>query len=227
MTKILALLPMKGNSARVPNKNLKDFSGKPLYHRVLETLIASKYIHKVIINTDSELIKRDAQANFGNNIILHDRPQEIQGDFVSMNRVIQNDLSKTDGEIYLQTHSTNPLLTTRSLDRAIEMMLDQEFKKQYDSIFSVTKIQTRLYDKTGAPFNHNPEDLLRTQDLPPLYEENSNFYIFTKMSFKNNANKRIGKNPKLFELDKFESVDIDEPQDFLLAELLYKTLNNN
>ena len=68
---------------------------------------------------------------------------------------------------------------------------------------------------------------MRTQDLPPLYEENSNFYIFTKTSFKNNANKRIGKNPKLFELDKFESVDIDEPQDFLLAELLYKTLNNN
>lgn len=227
MIKILALLPMKGNSARVPNKNLKDFSGKPLYHRVLETLIASKYIHNVIINTDSELIMRDAQANFGDNIIIHDRPKEIQGDFVSMNKIIQNDLSKTDGEIYLQTHSTNPLLTTASIDRAIEMMLDQEFKKQYDSIFSVTKIQTRLYDKTGVPFNHNAEELLRTQDLPPLYEENSNFYIFTKTSFKNNANKRIGKNPKLFEIDKLESVDIDEPQDFLIAELLYETLNNS
>lgn len=227
MTKILALLPMKGNSERVPNKNLKDFCGKPLYHRVLETLIASKYINKVIINTDSEKIKNDAVDNFGDKIIIHDRPEEVQGDFVSMNKVIENDLSVSDGDIYLQTHSTNPLLTTTSIDKAIELMLDEEFQRQYDSIFSVTKIQTRLYDAAGTPFNHNPEELIRTQDLPPLYEENSNFFIFTKASFKNNGDKRIGKTPKLFEIDKLEAIDIDEPQDFLLAESLYKTLKNN
>lgn len=227
MTKILALLPMKGNSERVPNKNLKDFCGKPLYHKVLETLIASKHISKVIINTDSEKIKNDAIDAFGDKIIIHDRPEEIQGDFVSMNKVIENDLSNSDGDIYLQTHSTNPLLSTASIDKAIELMLDEEFQKQHDSIFSVTKIQTRLYDASGTPFNHNPEELIRTQDLPPLYEENSNFFIFTKASFKNNGDKRIGKTPKLFEIDKLEAIDIDEPQDFLIAESLYKTLKNN
>lgn len=227
MAKILALLPMKGNSERVPNKNLKDFCGKPLYHRVLETLIDSRYLDKIIINTDSEKIKNDALYHFGDDVIIHDRPEEIKGDFVSMNKIIENDLSKSDGDIYLQTHSTNPLLTSSSIDEAIELMLDNDFQEKYDSIFSVTKIQTRLYDEAGTPFNHNPEKLIRTQDLPPLYEENSNFFIFTKASFKNNGDKRIGKRPKLFEIDKLEAIDIDELQDFLLAELLYKTLKEN
>ena len=90
MTKILALLPMKGNSERVPNKNLKFFCGRPLYHYVLENLLNSKHIQKVIINTDSNDIKEDALKNFRDHIIIHDRPLEIQGDYISMNKIIEN-----------------------------------------------------------------------------------------------------------------------------------------
>lgn len=220
--KITALLPMKGNSERVPNKNLKDFCGKPLYHLVLNTLLKSKYISQVVINTDSVAIEEDVQKHFDDRVILHDRPEAIQGDFVSMNKVIADDISRCQADLYLQTHSTNPLLKTESIDNAIESMLNKE--KNYDSIFSVTKVQTRLYDKDGNAFNHNPNELIRTQDLPPLYEENSNFFIFTEKSFKNNGDKRIGKSPKMFEIDKLEAVDIDEPQDFIIAEALYKLL---
>jgi CMP-N-acetylneuraminic acid synthetase len=224
MTKIIALLPMKGNSERVPNKNLKNFCGNPLYHYVLNSLLKSKHINQVIINTDSEAIKRDVINNFKDNVIIHDRPLEIQGDFISMNKVIEDDLLKSDADIYLQTHSTNPLLSTNSIDKAIDLMISPESNNQFDSIFSVTKIQTRLYNEKGEPFNHNPEQLIRTQDLPPLFEENSNFYIFTKESFKRNGDKRIGKNPKFFEIDKIEAIDIDEKQDFIIAEALYKLL---
>lgn len=223
--KIVALLPMKGNSERVPNKNLKDFSGKPLYHRVMETLLSSKYINYVVVNTDSEAIKSDIGQNFDDRVIVVDRPEEIIGDFVSMNTVIDCDINIVDADIYIQTHSTNPLLKKKSVDDAIGKMLELIPEKAYDSIFSVTKMQTRLYKEDGQAFNHNPEELLRTQDLEPLFEENSNFYIFTKESFLNSGKKRIGLKPFMFEIDKIEAVDIDEPQDFVIAESLYKLLS--
>lgn len=223
--RIIALLPMKGNSERVPNKNLKDFAGKPLYHRVMDTLIDSKYIDKVVVNTDSEVIKADLEKYFQNKVIIIDRPQEIIGDFVSMNKVIECDINQVEADIYIQTHSTNPLLKTKSLDNAIEKMMELVKDEAFDSIFSVTKLQTRLYRENGLPFNHNPEELLRTQDLEPLFEENSNFYIFTKNSFNNANQKRIGTKPFMFEIDKIEAVDIDEPQDFIIAESLYKLLS--
>ncbi len=218
--KIKALLPMKGNSERVPNKNMRDFDGAPLYHAIIKSLLASKYIENVVINTDSEIIENDAKSNFGDKIIIIDRPKEIQGDFVSMNDIINYDLSQLDGEYFLQTHSTNPLLRSETIDKAIEKFF--EGIEKFDSIFGVTKVQTRFYDKDAKALNHNPKELLRTQDLEPMYEENSNFYIFSKDSFHNANNKRIGINPQIFEVNKLEAVDIDEPEDFIMAELLYK-----
>lgn len=223
--KIVALLPMKGNSERVPNKNLKMFSGKPLYHRVMENLLSSHYINYVVVNTDSEAIKIDISKNFDERVIVIDRPVEIRGDFVSMNKVIECDINNVDADIYLQTHSTNPLLKTKSLNKAIERMVLLQKEGLFDSVFSVTKLQTRLYEIDGKPFNHDPKELLRTQDLEPLYEENSNFYIFTKESFFNSGEKRIGLKPFMFEIDKIEAVDIDEPQDFIIAEAIYKLLS--
>jgi CMP-N-acetylneuraminic acid synthetase len=223
--KIVALLPMKGNSERVPNKNLKDFSGKPLYHRVMETLLNSSYIDTVVVNTDSEAIKSDLKKYFDGKVVVVNRPAEIIGDFVSMNKIIECDINTIDADFYLQTHSTNPLLKTESVNQAIEKMIALSENEEFDSVFSVTKLQTRLYNSDGLPFNHNPEELLRTQDLEPLYEENSNFYIFTKESFFNSGNKRIGLKPFMFEIDKIEAVDIDENQDFIIAESLYNLLS--
>jgi len=222
--RIKALLPMKGNSERVKNKNMRDFNGKPLYHAIMNSLLSSKYIEKVVINTDSNIISKDAKTNFGDKIIIINRPKEIQGDFVSMNDIINYDLSKLDGEVFLQTHSTNPLLRSETIDKAIEKYFNDLDK--FDSLFGVTKVQTRFYDKDANPINHNPEELLRTQDLEPYYEENSNFYIFSKEAFRNAGNKRIGLKPQIFEVNKLEAVDIDEPEDFKLAELLYMHKDN-
>lgn len=224
MTNVVALLPMKGNSERVPNKNLKQFCGEPLYHKVLRSLLDSKYISKVIINTDSAQIKHDAIKHFENGVIIHDRPLDIQGDFVSMNKIIANDIERYSADVYVQTHSTNPMLQTESIDKAIELFINKATNEEFDSIFSVTKIQTRLYDKNVKAYNHDPKNLIRTQDLEPLYEENSNFYIFSKDSFNASYGKRIGIKPKMYEIDKIEAVDIDSPQDFTIAESLYKLL---
>lgn len=219
MSKVIALLPMKGHSERVPNKNMREFCGRPLYHHVMRSLLESQYVAKIVINTDSGDIAEDARRRFENARILN-RPEEICGDFVPMNDIIGYDLSQIEGKHFLQTHSTNPLLTAKTINHAIE----QYFKEleRYDSLFSVTCLQTRLYDKKGNPLNHNPKELVRTQDLSPVYEENSNLYIFSKASFKEAGNRRIGARPQMFEMDRLEAVDIDEDVDFKLAEALFK-----
>ena len=220
--KVVALLPMKGSSERVPNKNLKDFCGQPLYHRILNTLLDSKYISEIVVNTDGSRIKEDLTNNYKGKVTIHDRPDEIISDFVSMNKIIEYDINKVEADLYVQTHSTNPMLKTETIDSAIKTYF--EIKEKYDSIFSVTRVQTRLYGSDGSPLNHDPVTLLRTQDLPPIYEENSNFYIFTKKSFENAKRKRIGSNALMFEMDQIEAKNIDELNDFIIAESLFNTL---
>jgi CMP-N-acetylneuraminic acid synthetase len=215
---ITALLPMKGHSERVPNKNLRDFCGKPLYHRAMESLLGSQYVTEVVIDTDNEAIAADATKHF-DLVNIIDRPEAIRGDFISMNTIIAHDLSVLTGEHFLQTHSTNPLLTSATVDRAIETYFEN--LDQHDSLFSVTRLQTRLYWKDGSPVNHDPAELLRTQDLPPVFEENSNLYIFSRSSFARAGQKRIGQRPLMFEMDRLEAVDIDEEADFRVAKALF------
>lgn len=215
--KIAALVPMKKNSERVPNKNMKLFNGKPLYHAIINTLLKSTYIDSIYIDTDSDLIINDVLINFPTINIIN-RPIELQGDFVSMNEIINYNLTKTNYDIYLQTHSTNPLINTSTVDLAISTFIKNSF---HDSLFSVTKIQSRFYWSDGSPLNHDINKLIRTQDLQPIFEENSNIYIFTHQSFKDSNKKRIGLKPLMFEINKIESIDIDEVEDFNLAELIY------
>lgn len=223
MKKVVALLPMKGVSERVPNKNLRNFNGKPLFHVVLNSLLKSKYIKSVVINTDSALLKENIKINFPERVKILDRNIDIRGNYVSMNTVINQDINTVDSEIYIQTHSTNPLLKTETMDNAIENMFSLlDNSSSNDSIFSVSKVQKRFYNKNAKPMNHDPK-MLVTQHLEPIFEENSCFYIFTKESFIKNKG-RIGVKPFMYEIDKIEAIDIDEPDDFIIAEALHKLL---
>ena len=142
--KIIALVPMKGHSERVPNKNIRSLAGRPVFHWVLESLSKSKYVSEVVINTDSEEIAKSAQDNF--KVTILKRPEFLLGDMVSIQPLIEYDLSKTDGEYYLQTHSTNPLLTTKTIDNAIEAFFKQN---EHDALFTVTPVKTRFYWPNG------------------------------------------------------------------------------
>jgi CMP-N-acetylneuraminic acid synthetase len=219
---VIALLPMKGNSERVPNKNMKEFSGKPLYQATLDVLLECSVIDKVVVNTDSNRIKKDIEQNYDNKVIVIDRPKEICGDYVSMNKIIGHDINTQSADIFIQTHSTNPLLKKETLVEAIKKMISSTRTGHNDSVFSVTKTQKRFYNEDTTPMNHDPK-MLVTQHLPPIFEENSCFYIFTKESFIMNEN-RIGSKPFMFEIDKIEATDIDDPEDFIIAEILYKEL---
>lgn len=214
--KVIALVPMKAHSERVPNKNTRVFAGRPLYYHILDALEHTYAIDEVIVDTDSEEIAAGATSAFSKVRIVR-RPEELRGDFVSMNKIIAHDLGQSPGDIYLQTHATNPLLKTKTLSNVLNRFAKAE---NHDSLFTVTRLQTRLYTADGKPINHSPAELIRTQDLPPVYEENSCVYVFTKESFESAAGGRIGKRPMMFELDRMESIDIDDEYTFSLAEIL-------
>jgi len=214
--KVTAIVPIKEHSERVKGKNFRDFNGKPLYHHILSTLENTYAIDQIIVDTDSLIVKNEAPYLFPKVKIVM-RPKELRGDFVSVNKLIEYDLSQISSDIYLQTHATNPLLKAETIAGALRAYLENEEK--HDSLFTVTKYKARFYFKDNKPVNHNPNELIRTQDLDPLFEENSVMYIFTSESF-NKRKHRIGNNPVMFETPFIESIDIDNEFEFKLAEML-------
>ena len=216
--KIAALVPMRHHSQRVPGKNFRNLAGKPLFHYVLETLLQCPEIQQIAVDTDSEVIQKDIDKNFPG-IMVIDRPEKLRADTIPMNEILMFDTNQVSADLYIQTHSTNPLLRAATISKAIN-----EFRKQtpiYDSLFSVTRLQTRLWDQNTLPVNHDPDVLLQTQDLPPIYEENSCIYLFTAENLKRRGN-RIGESPMMFEIPVEEALDIDEEIDFQIADLLMK-----
>lgn len=212
---VVAFVPMRHSSERVPGKNYRPFNGVPLFHRIVSTLLAVDRITRVVIDTDSPTVKDQVAETFPSVEVI-DRPEHLLGGHTPMTDVLQYDAAQVPSEWYLQTHTTNPLLRASTIDAALGRM-EQEVDA-CDSLFSVTRLQTRLYAADGTALNHDPKVLLRTQDLPPIYEENSNLYVFTAEQIA--AGRRIGDRPILFEIDPLEAVDIDEEPDFFLAEAL-------
>lgn len=213
---IVAIVPMRHASERVPGKNYRSLAGAPLYHHIVKSLLAAPSVNRVVIDTDSPIIMQDAARHFPQ-VAVYERPEHLRAGDTSMNNVLLNTVAQAPADFYLQTHSTNPLLRTQTIEKAIGSFLKSP---EYDSLFSVTRLQTRLWDHRGQPMNHDPKILLRTQDLPPVFEENSNLYIFTKDTLEKRGN-RIGERPLTFEIEADEACDIDDELDFKIAEFLF------
>jgi CMP-N-acetylneuraminic acid synthetase len=214
--RIVALLPMKANSVRVKGKNFRDFCGKPLFRWILDTLLAVEEIDRIIINTDARQILAENDLTDTDRITIRDRKPEICGDSVSMNLVLADDVANIPADIYLMTHTTNPLMSADTIRKAIAAFIDARTAGSADSLFTVDKVQTRFYRADCSPVNHDPEDLIPTQNLEPWFEENSNLYLFTADSF-SKTKARIGKKPMMYEGPHFESIDIDTPADWDFA----------
>ncbi|MCJ7696482.1 MAG: acylneuraminate cytidylyltransferase family protein [Anaerolineaceae bacterium] len=214
--KIVALVPMRHESVRVPQKNYRMMAGKPLFHHILNTLLSCPEIGQVVVDTDSPIIQEGVRKYFPQ-VLCFERPEELRADTIPTNEILMYDIANVDADLYLQTHCTNPLLKSETISKAI-----QEFKQNfpaYDSMFGVTRMQTRLWDQFGKPVNHDPAILLRTQDLPPIYEENSCLYLFTRETIIQKRN-RIGERPMMFEISRDEALDIDEEIDFTITQLI-------
>ncbi len=214
--KFVALVPMRHHSQRVPEKNFRITAGKPLYAFIIETLLSCPEFDSIVVDTDSHIISEGLEKNYPAVQVIP-RPERLSGDTVSMNEILLYDTELVPADFYLQTHSTNPLLKPATISRAIKEMVAQY--PHHDSLFSVTPYKKRLWTGDGKPINHNPEVLLQTQDLPPVYEENSCIYIFTRENLVKRKN-RMGEHPLMFEMDASESYDIDDESDFWVVDAL-------
>ena len=210
---------MRHDSERVRGKNYRPLGGRPLYHHIVAALLACDQIDEVVIDTDSPLITADAQSSFPSVRVL-ERPERLLGGDIPMNDVLLNDIEQVPADLYVQTHSTNPLLRPDTIRRALDAFLSADGR--YDSLFTVTPLQTRLWTPDGKAINHDPSVLLRTQDLPPVMEENSCLYVFDAATIRKRGN-RIGERPLLFAIEREEAWDIDEEIDWSVAAALYAT----
>ncbi len=217
--KIVAVVPMKLNNQRLPQKNTKSFTnGKPLCHYVLSTLLKVEHIDSIYVYCSNP----DIQEFLPQGVRYLQRSQSLDQDTTSMNEVLQAFVKDVDADVYLLTHSTAPFISEESIKKGIESILNYG----YDSAFAVKKLQGFLW-KDEKPFNYELNNIPRTQDLKSLYEETCGFYIFKKDVLLK-LNQRIGKKSFMVEVSTKEAIDIDTAEDFELADAVfnYGLVNN-
>jgi len=221
--KVVALLPMKAHSERVKGKNFRDLAGKPLFRWILDELLAVEEIDKIVINTDARHILENNGLIETDKVLIRDRNPELCGDSISMNLILADDIASVRADTYIMTHTTNPLISSKTIREGLHRF---DSDKKHDSLFSVNKIQTRFYREDGSAVNHDPDNLIRTQDLEPWFEENSCLYYFTQSSFAK-TNARIGETPLMMVTPPLESLDIDTSHDWELVEALAEFRKKN
>jgi len=208
----VGIVPIKGHSERVPDKNFRILCGVPLWMYAVAALAESGVIDRIVIDTD--VPDRFGKIVSAGDLVIEERDPHVCGDDVSMNEVLATVIARHPADRYVQTHATNPFLTGETIATAIERLDDGA-----DSIYSATKRRSRFWDVIGSPINHDPGELVNTQTLDPVYEENSAFYMFTAASFKYSRT-RLGDRPGPYVTTELEGFDIDYEEDWNMAKLL-------
>lgn len=209
---IVAIVPMKLNNRRLPQKNTKSFTnGYPLCHYILSTLLRVAEIDDVYVYCSNP----DIQEFIPEGVKYLKRSESLDQDTTSMTEVLTCFTQEVPADIYVMTHTTAPFMTKESIEKGIAAVKSGE----YDSAFAAKKLQDFLW-KDGIPFNYSLDNIPRTQDLPPLYEETSGFYIYKK-DVMSKLHRRIGEKPYIVEVGEIESVDIDEAEDFMIADAIF------
>ncbi len=213
--KVIAVVPMKLNNRRLPQKNTRSFTnGKPLCYYILNTLLKSKKIDEVYVYCSNEDIKEFIPEG----VHYLKRSTSLDQDTTKMNEVLKCFTSEVPADVYVMTHTTAPFIKIESIENGLDKVLSGE----YDSSFAAKKLQDFLW-KDGKPFNYELDNIPRTQDLDPLYEETSGFYIYKSDVIKK-LGRRIGNNPYIVEVSEIEGIDIDELEDFQIADSVYNHL---
>lgn len=221
---VSALVPMKGHSERVPSKNIRILGEAPLFYHILRSLGQAKQVYEILVDTDSKKIKDLIRKDFPKVTVI-DRPARLIGDKIPMTAIVENDCGFVKMKHFLQTHATSPFIKPETIDAAIKAYF-KGISAGFDSVMAVNRFQSRFYDHNKKPINHDPDIMLPSQDMLPIYEDCSSFYINSVerlLKFK----KRVGENPAFFEISKLESADIDTEEDFALCEAIYGFLKKN
>lgn len=213
--KVVAVVPIKLNNERLPGKNIKSLeNGKPLCSYILETLLEVNLIDEVYVYCSDEKIIEYIPEQ----VIFRKRSSTLDTNETKMNEILKSFADDVKADLYVLTHATSPFVCKDSFKNGITAIKDNG----YDSAFTVEKMNEFLWTN-DKPFNYELDNIPRTQDLQPFYIETSGFYMYKSFVI-NNLNRRIGDNPKLIEIDKFESCDINNYEDFDIAQAYFDYL---
>lgn len=216
--KVVAFIPIKLHSERLPHKNILDLGGKPLCYYMTDSLLKVKGIDEVYVYCSDESVKKYLPEG----IKFLKRDKYLDGNLVKGQEIYESFINQVDADVYVLAHATAPFIKTESFQNALDNVLNGD----YDSALSVKKIKTFIWYK-GKTLNYDLKDIPRTQDIEPIYYETSAFFMFKKEVFTEMGKRRIGNKPYFQEIDDIEAVDIDYPDDFKFAQTIIKNINNN
>lgn len=205
--KIVALVPIKLNSQRLPHKNILPIAGHPMCWHMCNTLLQVRSIDEVYVYCSDESVVDYLPPE----TLFKKRDKRLDGNEVKGFEIYKSFINEVDSDIYVLAHTTSPFVKSESIENALSMVTSGD----YDSAFSAKRIQTFAWYK-GTPINYDIHDVPRTQDMEPVWVETSAFYIFHKNTFVNEK-RRIGHNPYIQEMSEIEAIDIDEKKDYDFA----------
>ncbi|WP_026658272.1 acylneuraminate cytidylyltransferase family protein [Butyrivibrio sp. AC2005] len=219
--KVVLWIPLKLNNQRLPGKNTMVLNGRPLCDYVFSTVSEmDPCIDKYIYCSDDAIIPY-IKPYYDKGLIYLQRDNCLDGDKVKGLEIVERFVEDVDADIYILAHVTQPFIKRDSIEKALNKVMSED----YDSAFSAIRLQDYMW-LDGKPLNYNPTDIIRTQDMEPIYMETGAFFIFEKKVF-TEMGRRIGIKPYVCEVDQFEAIDIDDMNDFKFAEAVARYRDEN
>jgi len=211
---VVAVVPAKSSSERVPSKNVRPLAGKPLFLHVIDTLRQTYSVNQVVLDTDSEKV---AELLGERDVRWLKRPTSLANNTTDGNKLFTYEAERINCDILLQVLPTAPLLSSQSLDGLLYEVIKGE---EHDSAFAVNR-RTHYLWKDGQPLNYNINRIPNSVDLEPLTIECMSAYAVQR-DVALSKGRRFGVSPAQFEIPQIETIDIDNEEDFIIAEALIR-----
>jgi len=213
-----ALIPMRGGSKSIPNKNIKLFGGKPLCAWVLDAVKNSKFIDEIYVSSDSNRILEIVEK-INKKVNLLKRSPSLAKDKTSTEEVMLDFASKFNFDNLVTLQVTSPFTTCKDIDNAIK-----SFKQEgMDSLFTSVRVKRFFWSDNMKPLNYNPRKRLMRQDFKGTLMENGAFYI-TNRNVLSKYKCRLAGKIGSYEMPMINSMELDEIEDWkAMSKLIKKT----
>lgn len=211
--KVVAFLPAKGTSERIPSKNMKLLDGKPLFLHTLEKLVECDFIDEVYLDSESDEILDFADYLNYNKL---KRDTSLANNKTDGHKMFYNEVKQVEADIYIQILGTSPFIKKETIKKGIKILTDN---KEYDSVVLVKKEKQYLWKENKPVYDRS--NIPNSVDLPDTIVESMGLYIVRKEAA-HKYKQRFGENSYLLEAEPIEAVDVNLPEEFTLADYIAK-----
>jgi len=218
--KVSIIIPAKGNSERLKNKNMLELNGLSLVYRACQKCLDVESIDNVYLDTESEEMIRSVQPLVERGLKIIKRPEYLSTNEFGGNELIvfeQSQIEKSD--LILHTYPTSPMITSDTIDDVIQHFI--EYGTEYDSFFTAIHFQEYIWNEHG-PLNFTLEELPNAVNLPKnIVVETHGLYGIRDEAL-TRCKRRLGKRSLPIPIPRDQALDINYEEDFKLLEILWK-----